>query len=99
DLVRRRLAKNGDDGTRPRSVVHACRPRDPDDEDARARVVAELKWVRGYAMGEDNSGIGLEFEHVTTLSPSEFDCVTKELSDFLAAMGWRYAGWRCGQIE
>lgn len=98
DQVRDVLRSMGDDGSSVRHVIHYAYPGKQADPDIRATMASELK-SRGFDVMDAVNGGGFVMEHYRTVSATDFDAFTGELSAWFAERGWDYDGWECAVAE
>ena len=94
DLVRAQLCKRGDDGTKPRHVIHFAYPIENSGAVSRADVKSSLADMDvRFTDTEDSEGV--VFEHEREVASIGFDDLTRGLAERFAGMGWHYDGWEC----
>lgn len=98
DLVRKQLRKYGDDGTRPRHVIHFAYPAESSTPLSKADVKSSLADL-AVTFTETEDSEGVVFEHEREVASADFDDLTTRLSERFAAMGWKYDGWECAVEE
>ncbi len=94
DIVRRRLAAMGDDGSSVRPVVHYAYPETKPDPTERREIIVVLM-QRGFEVNNTTAKDGLALEHYSTVERNDFDQFTAELAAWFEDRGWDYAGWEC----
>ena len=95
DKVRGALRGMGDDGTRPRHVIHfayATRKATGETDEAEA-IIRRL--VAPDVIEPTDGSVGFRFEQTREVASDDFDALTQGLEDDLAAIGWEYDGWEC----
>lgn len=92
DMIREALAAQGDDGTRPRNVLHYVFPDPARDPAGDARLIAALARF-GVAARLTASAEGLILEHEVPVAAPGFDALVAEIAAAVWAEGWYYDGW------
>lgn len=98
DRVRQQLLTYGDDGRRPRHVVHYAYPIDGRPGDDAGQII-DLLTGQGYQARPAQTNDGVVFEHHAAVAGPAFDARTRNLTDDLARRGWDYDGWECAVVE
>ncbi len=99
DLVRAQVRAMGDDGTRPRHVLHYVYPAKDAEAPAPREDVAALLGGYGFDSVSDAAADGgYVMEHVREVASDDFDALTGELEERLGAIGWDYDGWECAVV-
>ena len=94
DLVRAKMAEQGDDGTRERKVSHFVYPVNAEKPAPRVHAV-ELLSELGFTVSDSNFRNGIIAEHEAIIAVEAFDTLTEGLRVELAEMGYEYDGWEC----
>lgn len=98
DAVRRSLAGYGDDGNRPREVIHYAYPYQGADLSTRPDIVKALQ-AQGFAVRDAASHSGLIFDHESVVAGEEFDAFVESLERWFADLRWEYDGWECAIVQ
>ena len=96
DVVRAQLRKMGDDGTRPRHVIHFAYESTAGAASTEKVIHAVLQ---GFIARPNDEGDGVIFEETREVASVEFDDHTETISQELATAGWDYDGWECAVVE
>lgn len=93
DKVRAALAKEGDDGTKPRHVRHFVHP--AAGGATNATVVHEFLVLNGLKVDPEAAKDGFFAEETREVASSDFDARTAMLTNSMAQWNWKYDGWEC----
>ncbi|MXQ07674.1 hypothetical protein GQ651_07430 [Alphaproteobacteria bacterium GH1-50] len=94
DAVRKALAGYGDDGTRPRHVIHFAYAKKGGQDAAAAEEIIR-RYLAPDVLEPAEVGDGIRFEQNREVASAEFDAMTDGLERDLAEIGWEYDGWEC----
>lgn len=94
DNLRGWMARQGDQGNTPRTVLHYAYPRDDAAVLAQSDIVRELH-RRGLTTRPTSLRHGLVIQHDAIVVSDRFDMLTEDLVDLLAGHGWEYDAWEC----
>lgn len=95
DKVRAALQGMGDDGSRPRHVIHyayATRKATGETDEAEAII---RRHISPDVIEATDDSVGFRFEQTREVASDDFDALTQRLEDELAAIHWDYDGWEC----
>lgn len=93
DKVRKALAAHGDDGTRPRHVIHFAFPNEAGKTNE--TVVRDYLVAQGLEVDPAKMKEGLMGEETREVASEDFDDRTAKLAHAVAQWNWRYDGWEC----
>lgn len=94
ELVRVQLRKHGDDGTKPRHVIHFAYPTERSNTLSKTDVHLLLGNLNvRFTETEDSNGV--VFEHEREVASADFDDLTMDLAVRFSKAGWYYDGWEC----
>jgi len=96
DKLRAALAREGDDGTAPRHVLHFVWP-EPGGE-KHATVVLDYLVAKGLSVDPGKANKGYIGEETREVASAGFDTRTAELKTATQGWGWAYDGWECAVI-
>ena len=94
ELVRVQLRKHGDDGSKPRHVIHFAYPVEGSNAQSKADVKSSLSDL-DVRFTETDDSEGVVFEHQREVASKGFDDLTADLLGRFAKAGWLYDGWEC----
>ena len=97
--VRDSLAEQGDDGRRPRHVLHYAYPAKKGGSAPKHEIRRILVGIADVRFTDGPENLGLVFEHTREVASPEFDALTDHFESLLATRGWEYDGWECDVVR
>jgi hypothetical protein len=94
NAIRKQFLRDGDDGSKPRLVVHFATFK------AKAGRDSFDVWLRSsdYMVDEESNGLSVDFAKITPISPPNFDATVKDLEHRATRFGGEYDGWQCESV-